>query len=119
MTAEGSMWPHASRKRPGKTLQGFQTALARVPMHQFRAWAAGVRHQIRLRFGERLRVDGFEPMGCDGPRIECPRAAELEARLRPMGKEHSAPTVWVTAFVPLSTGLLWSWHQGLRTSACT
>lgn len=105
-----------SRKRPGKTLQGFQKALARVPMRQFQALAAGVRDQIRLRFGERLLVDGFEPMGCDGSRIECPRAAELEARLRPAGKENSAPTVWVTAFVHLSTGLLWSWHLGPGTA---
>jgi hypothetical protein len=55
-------------------------------------------------------------MGCDGSRIECPRAAELEARLRPAGKENSAPTVWVTAFVHLSTGLLWSWHLGPGTA---
>src|SRR4051794_10734318 len=105
-----------ARKRPGKTLQGFQKALARVPLRQFQALAAGVRDQIRLRYAPRLLFDGFEPMGCDGSRIECPRAAELEARLRPAGKEHSAPTVWVTAFVHLSTGLLWSWQLGPGTA---
>jgi Transposase DDE domain len=107
---------YSSRKRPGKTLQGFQKALARVPMRQFQALAAGVRDQVRRRFGERLLVDGFEPMGCDGSRVECPRSAELEARLRQAGKEHSAPTVWVTAFVHLSTGLLWSWRLGPGTA---
>ena len=105
-----------SRKRPGTTLQGFQKALARVPMRQFQALAAGVRDQIRLRSGKRLLVDGFEPMGCDGSRIECPRAAELEARLGQAGKENSAPTVWVTAFVHLSTGQLWSWLLGPGTA---
>ena len=105
-----------ARKRPGKTLQGFQKALARVPLRQFRALAAGVRDQIRRRYAQRLLVDGFEPMGCDGSRIECPRAAELEARLGQAGKEHSAPTVWVTAFVHLATGLLWSWHLGPGTA---
>jgi hypothetical protein len=107
---------YQARKRPGKTLQGFQKALARVPMRQFRALADGVRDRIRSRLGERLLVDGFVPMGCDGSRIECPRAAELEARLRRAGKEHSAPTVWVTAFVHLSTGLLWSWRLGPGTA---
>jgi Transposase DDE domain len=107
---------YRARKRPGKTLQGFQKALSRVPLRQFKALAAGVRDQVRLRFAQRLLVDGFEPMGCDGSRIECPRAAELEARLRPAGKENSAPTVWVTAFVHLSTGLLWSWHLGPGTA---
>ena len=61
---------------------------------------------------ERLLVDGFEPMGCDGSRIECPRTAELEARLRQAGKDDSAPTLWVTAFVHLGTGLFWSWRLG-------
>ena len=75
-----------------------------------------MRHQIRLRFAERLLVDGFEPMGCDGSRIECPRSAELEARLRQAGKDDSAPTVWVTAFVHLATGLLWSWQLGPGTA---
>ena len=107
---------HEARKRPGKIVQGIQKALSRVPMRQLKALAAGVRHQIRLRFAERLLVDGFEPMGCDGSRIECPRSAELEARLRQAGKDDSAPTVWVTAFVHLATGLLWSWQLGPGTA---
>jgi hypothetical protein len=107
---------YEARKRPGKTLQGFQKALGRVPLRQLKALSAGVRDQIRARFAERLLIDGFEPMGCDGSRIECPRSTELEARLRPAGKENSAPTVWVTAFVHLATGLLWSWQLGPGTA---
>ena len=104
----------SGRRRPGATLQGFQKALGRVPMRQFRALAAGVRHRIRTHFAERLLIDGFEPFGCDGARIECPRAAELEARLRTAGTADSAPTLWVTAFVHLGTGLLWSWLEMAR-----
>jgi hypothetical protein len=108
---------YAARKRPGKTLEGFQKALRRVPMRRFRALAAGVRREIRARFAGRLLLDGFEPMGCDGSRIECPRTAELEARLGQAGKADAAPTLWVTAFVHLSTGLLWSWRLGPGTAA--
>lgn len=107
---------YRARKRPGKTIQGFQKALARLPMRPLRALAAGVRQEIRRRYAERLLIDGFEPMGCDGSRIECPRATELEARLRPAGKEGSAPELWVTAFVHLGTGLLWSWQLGPGTA---
>jgi hypothetical protein len=103
---------HAARKRPGKTLEGFQKALGRVPLRQFGALAAGVRQVIRARFATRWLVDGFEPMGCDGSRVECPRTAELEARLGQSGKTDAAPTVWVTAFVHLATGVLWSWRVG-------
>jgi hypothetical protein len=107
---------HYARKRPGRTIQGFQKALARLPLRPLRALAAGVRAEIRRHYGERLLIDGFEPMGGDGSRVECPRTAELEARLRPAGKDESAPTVWVTAFVHLATGLLWSWRIGPGTA---
>lgn len=70
---------YEARKRPGKTLQGFQKALGRVPLRQHKALSAGVRDQIRARFAERLLIDGFEPMGCDGSRVECLRSTELEA----------------------------------------
>ena len=105
-----------ARKRPGKTIQGFQKALSRLPVRSLKALAAGVRDQIRQHDAERLLSDGFVPMGCDGSRIECPRTAELEARLRVAGKEDSAPTVWVTAFVHLALGLLWSWRVGPGTA---
>ena len=108
---------HAARKRPGKTREGLQKTLGRIPMRQFRTLAAGVRQEIRTRFATRLRVDGFEPLGGDGSRIECPRTTELEARLGQAGKSDAAPPVWVTAFVPLSTGLLGSWRLGPGTAA--
>jgi hypothetical protein len=108
---------HQARKRPGKTLEGFQKALGRTPMRLFRALAAGVRRQIHARLGAQRNVDGFEPRGCDGSRIECPRTPELEARLGDAGKSASAPTIWLTAFVHLPTGLLWSWRLGPGTAA--
>jgi len=108
---------HAARKRPGKTLEGFQKALGRVPMRSFRGLAAGVRSEIRRHFATRLLVDGFEPMGCDGSRVECPRTTELEARLGPAGNTDAAPTIWVTAFVHLGVGVLWSWRIGPGTAA--
>ena len=107
---------YEGRKRPGKTLAGFQKALARVPMRQLWALAQGVRDQIQRNYAGRLLIDGFIPMGCDGSRVECPRAAELEARLGKGSKEASAPTAWVTAFVHLGLGLLWSWRIGKGTA---
>lgn len=107
---------YEGRKRPGKTLAGFQKALARVPVRQLWALAQGVRDQIVLRYVERLTIDGFVPMGCDGSRVECPRAVELEERLGKGSSETSAPTAWVTAFVHLGLGLLWSWRIGKGTA---
>ena len=107
---------YEGRKRPGKTLEGFQKALSRIPVRQLWALAEGVRHEILRRYIGRLQIDGFTPMGCDGSRVECPRAVELEARLGKGSKETSAPTAWVTAFVHLGLGLLWSWRIGKGTA---
>ncbi len=107
---------YESRKRPGKTLEGFQKALSRIPVRQLWVLAQGVRDQILKRYSERLMIDGHLPFGCDGSRVECPRAVPLEARLGKGSKESSAPTAWVTAFVHLGLGLLWSWRIGKGTA---
>lgn len=107
---------YEGRKRPGKTLEGFQKALARLPMRQLRALAEGVRERIQASYADRLIVDGFVPVGCDGSRVECPRSAELESRMGQSGKDDSAPTLWITAFVHLGLGLLWSWRLGKGTA---
>lgn len=104
------------RRRPGKTVQGFQMALARLPMRVLRTLAAGVRQTLASRLARRWCEDGFIPIGCDGSRVECPRTAELERRLGQAGKKHSAPTLWVTALVHLRLGLPWAWRLGLGTA---
>jgi hypothetical protein len=105
------------RRRPGKTVQGFQQALRRLPMPVLRVVAAGLRQRFLVLFDRVLDLDGFRPFGCDGTRLECPRTPELEQRLGQAGKKNSAPTVWVTAIVHLSTGLLWSWWIGKGTAS--
>jgi hypothetical protein len=105
------------RRRPGKTLQGFHKALGRLPLPVFRAFARGVERMIFKVFGDRLLVDGFLPIGCDGSRLECPRSAELEQHLPRSSKEGSAPTLWVTAMVHLRLGLLLRWRLGLGNAS--
>jgi hypothetical protein len=110
---------HQKRRRPGDSLQGFQMALARLPMRVLRALAGAVRHQLARRFVDALRIGkgGYVPLGCDGSRLECPRAKELQARLGEAGKADSAPMVYVSALVLLPLGLLWSWRLGKGTAS--
>jgi hypothetical protein len=103
------------RKRPGKTLPGFQQALVKLPMPVLWALAGAVRRRLASLL--HLWVDGFIVLGCDGSRLECPRSEILEQRLGQGGKNHSAPTVWVTALVHLRLGVLWSWRLGKGTAS--
>src|ERR1700745_2165991 len=110
---------HQRRRRPGDSLQGFQMALARLPMRGLRALAAGLRQQLAQRWVDALRLGkgGYVPLACDGSRLECPRTEELQARLGEAGKNDSAPTIYVTALVLLPLGLLWSWRLGKGTAS--
>jgi hypothetical protein len=107
----------AKRRRPGKTVQGFQKALAKLPMPVLRTVAAAVRQRLALALADRWLVDGFVPLGCDGTRLTCPRAAVLEQRLGQAGKAGSAPTVWLTALVHLRLGVPWAWQWGKGTAS--
>jgi Transposase DDE domain len=100
----------AKRRRPGRTVQGFEKALARLPRSVLRAVAAGVRR--RLQALRDWTCDGWFVLGGDGSALECPRVAELERRLDPPAKTKGGPQVWVTALVHLQTGLLWDWRLG-------
>jgi len=100
------------QRRPGKTPEGFQKALARVPAPALRRVAAAVRGRLQQVLARRLVVDGFIPLGCDGTRLNCPRTPELEQRLRANPQPHDPPTIFVSAFVHLSLGVLWSWRLG-------
>lgn len=105
------------RRNPGKTVQGFQKALARLPVAVLRAMAAGVRGVLAARLGDQWLVEGFIPIGCDGSRVECPRTTELEERMGQAGKDKSAPTLWVTALVHLRWGVPWAWRFGKGTAS--
>jgi len=123
---------HQRRRRPGKTFAGFEKALGKLPMPVLRAVATALRGRLAQVFAQRLWVDGFIPLGCDGSRLACPRSQELEQRLV-LGKKRkrkrkpkaapaspastkpraaSCPQLWVTAVVHLGLGVLWSWRLG-------
>jgi hypothetical protein len=105
------------RRRPGRTVQGFQKALAKLPAGVLRVIAAGIRGILASRLATRWFDQGFIGIGCDGSRVECPRTEELEQRLGQAGKDGSAPTIWVTALVHLRLGVLWAWRIGKGTAS--
>jgi len=98
------------RRRPGKSVQGFERTLAKLPMCVLRIVATGVRQRILMLLD--LSSEGFIAFGCDGSSMETPRVEELERRLDPVLKEEARPQVWVTALVHLRTGVLWAWRLG-------
>ncbi|MGO8901535.1 MAG: transposase, partial [Isosphaeraceae bacterium] len=100
------------RQRPGKAFSGFCKAMLHLPMPVWWAFCDAVRSRVFHLLADRMTMEGWFPLGCDGSRMECPRTAELEQSLGKSSKDKSAPTLWVIALVSLTTGVLWSWHLG-------
>lgn len=108
---------HQHGKRPGRSFQGFQQALARLPLPLLHALFAALRRRLTQLWHGVWRHNDFVVMSCDGSRLECPRAAALEKCLDCCSKKDSAPMLQVTALVLLPVGLLWSWCVGPGTAA--
>jgi len=108
---------HQREKRPGESLQGFQQALAKLPLPVLHALFAAVRQRLIHLYHRYWSSNGFVVVACDGSRLECPRSAELEKRLGCCSKQDSAPMLYVTALVLLPAGLLWSWCVGPGTAS--
>jgi Transposase DDE domain len=100
------------RQRPGKAYSGFCRAILRLPMPVWWAFCDAVRGRVFQLLSDRMTMDGWLPLGCDGSRMECPRTEELEQNLGKSSKDKSPPTLWVIALVSLTTGVLWSWRLG-------
>ena len=72
---------HQHGRRPGRTLSGFQQALAKLPLPVLHALFASVRAVLQQVFHRCWRSDGFLVLAMDGSRLECPRSAALEKSL--------------------------------------
>jgi hypothetical protein len=105
------------QKRPGKSLQGFEKALAKLPLPVLHALFAALRVRLSYLYERYWSSHGFVIMAADGSRQACPRSAELEKRLGCCSKQDSAPMLYVTALVLLPAGLLWSWCVGPGTAS--
>lgn len=103
---------HARRRRPGRGVEGFQKALAKLPVHVLRNVAFEIQRRMAKLFAPGFKTAGWNVFGVDGTRLECPRTAELEQRIGTASKKKSAPMLWVTAIVHLRLGLLWAWRVG-------
>lgn len=108
---------HQRERRPGESFQGFQKALAKLPLPVLHALFAAIRRRLICLYERWWFTGGFVVLACDGTRQECPRSAELEERLGCCSKADSAPMLYITSLVLLPAGVLWSWCVGPGTAS--
>jgi Transposase DDE domain len=101
--------PH--RRRVGKTVSGYRTALARLPRRALKAAQPVLRRRVAEVLAPSWHVGGWIPFAVDGSRLALPRFRDLERRFGTAGKG-DFPQLWITSLVHLGTGVPWAWRFG-------
>jgi len=101
-----------SRRRPGRSYQGFIGALLRWSVRLLVGVTAHLREAICQIAEDHWRREGFIAFAPDGTRVECPRTEGNEKALGCGGRKGSGPQFWLTTLWRMGTGLPWAWRIG-------
>lgn len=108
---------YRSRRRPGKSLTGFLSALRGRSSALLGIVAPTLRQAVVRASGSYWRLGPWVFMGVDGSRVECPRTAANERAFGCGGKKKTTPQQWVTTIFHVASGLLWDWRRGRADAA--
>ena len=108
---------YRSRRRPGKSLTGFLSALRGRSFALLGIVVRTLRQAVVRVSGSYWRLGPWVFMGVDGSRVECPRTAANEKAFGCGGKKKTTPQQWVTTIFHVATGLLWDWRRGRADAA--
>jgi len=106
-----------SRRRVGKTYQGFIQALFSWPDSFLGKITDHLRRVIRQNAGPYWTREGFVAFAADGSRVDCPRTEANEKALGCGGRKGTGPQFWLTTLWHMGTGLPWAWKIGRSTDA--
>jgi IS4 transposase len=106
-----------SRRRVGKTYQGFIKALLGLGNVVLEAVTAHLRGLVQQMAGAHWTREGFVAFAVDGSRVECPRTKANEEALGCGGRKGTGPQFWLTTLWHMGTALPWAWKTGPSTDA--
>jgi len=106
-----------SRRRPGRTYQGFIKALKQLPLALVDRLGEHLRKRHKHVAGRHWQLLGWIPFACDGSRVEVPRTQANEAAFGCAGRKKTGPQLALTALYHMGTGLPWAWRTGPGTDA--
>jgi hypothetical protein len=108
---------YRSRRRPGKTLTGFLSALRQRSFALVEIVVRTLRQAVVRVSGSYWRLGPWVLLGVDGSRVECPRTAANERAFGCGGRKKTTPQQWVTTIFHVASGLLWDWRRGRADAA--
>ena len=103
---------HKSRRRPGKTYEGFMASLCGMSKELLDRVCNTLRASVQEIAGSHWTVEGWILFGADGTKVECPMTRANEKAFGCAGKRNSTPQQFLTMVLHLGTGLPWAWIRG-------
>jgi hypothetical protein len=103
---------YVTRRRPGKSYQGFTAALQKFGDALLAELAGHLRIEMRQIAGDRWLIDGWLVFGGDGSRFDKTRTTANKKHFKCGGKEKTGPQQFLTTLFHVGTGLPWCWRAG-------
>ncbi len=103
--------------RLGVSYTGWYEAQAKWITRLRSGVAKRLRQQMQARSGPHWQRHGWCAFAADGSRVECPRTAANEEKLKCAGKKKTTPQLFVTTLWHMGTGLPWDFRVGPGTSS--
>lgn len=108
---------YSSRRRPGKTAEGFIAILCKHSGALVELVCQTLRAAVREIAGRNWTVEGWLVFAADGTRVECPMTRANEKGFGCAGKGKTTPQQFLTMLLHLGTGLPWAWIRGHSRSS--
>ena len=108
---------YCSRRRPGKTAEGFIATLCKHSAALLELVCQALRQAVREIAGPYWTVEGWLVFAADGSRVECPMTRANEKGFGCAGKKKTTPQQFLTMMLHLGTGLPWGWIRGHSRSS--
>jgi hypothetical protein len=101
----------------GRTYQGFIKALLAHSRVLLTTMSLSLRHQMPQLCAAHWDCQGWCALAVDGSRVECPRTAKNQKRLRRAGRKKTGPQLFLTTVYHMGTGLPWCYRVGPGTDS--
>jgi hypothetical protein len=108
---------YSSRRRPGKTAEGFIAILSKHSASLLSLVCQALRQAVQEIAGPYWTLEGWLVFAADGSRVECPMTRANEKAFGCAGKGKTTPQQFLTVLLHLGTGLPWAWIRGHSRSS--
>jgi len=103
---------YATRRRPGRSYQGFIGTLRRQSAKLLEPVVSALRAATRKVAGAAWQTGRWVLIGVDGSRANCPRTEANEKAFGCAGRKKTGPQLFLTVLYHVATRLPWAWRRG-------